>query len=201
MKKTIVAIALIVLIAGFFVAFSMPIQYDEEVVVYDWNPIKPQTLEPKTENTSKTGIAFIAITKTQDVIRKFPSLKNVTALELNVTASQPVRVTVGTVITLDDYTYTFDNVVFNDSSKFFNNRIPVKDTKADFLEIRNEGNTPVHITGNVKVFGEVVKTKYPYLSVGTLVVLTGLAILVYGTAAKPKRRIKNFRLGFSRLVT
>lgn len=80
--------------------------------------------------------------------------------------------------------------MFNDLSKFFNNRIPVKDTKADFLEIRKEWNAPVHITGNVKVFGETVKTKYPYLSVGTLVVLTGLAILVYGTAAKLKRRIK-----------
>ena len=185
MKKIVVAVALIVFIAGFFVAFSTSVQYVEEVVVYDWNPITPQTLEP----TSSTGLAFISITKTQDVVRKFPNLRNVTALELNIaTSPKPVRVIIGKLINPDPIHY--DNIIFNSLSTTFSEKIPTKGTVADFLEIRNEGNEPVNVSGNVKVIGEIVQNRHPYLSLGTMIVMVGLALIIYGIATKPKRRTK-----------
>lgn len=195
MRKTLVVIALITLIVGVFISFSLQSKYSEQVVAYDWT-IHPQVLAPPKEGSttsqnengsSTTGLAFISITKTQDVIKKFPKL-TVIALELNVTASQPVRVIVGRLIHSDPV--TFDHVIFNSSSITFSERITTKGTDADFLEIRNEGDTSVNVTGNVKVIGEVVHVRYPYMNIGTLIILSGLALLAYGIATKPKKRIK-----------
>ncbi|MEM3565288.1 MAG: hypothetical protein QXK47_00270 [Candidatus Bathyarchaeia archaeon] len=195
MRKTLVVIALITLSVGVFVSFSFQAQYSEQVVAYDWTIHPRELAPPKEENTipqnenefSTTGLAFISITKTQDVIKKFPKL-TVIALELNVTASQPVRVIVGRLIHSDPV--TFDHVIFNSSSTTFSESITTKGTEADFLEIRNEGDTSVNVMGNVKVIGEIVHAKYPYMNIGTLIFLSGLVLLVYGIAIKPKKRIK-----------
>lgn len=188
MRKTFVATALIILAVGISISFLIQVQSDEEVVADEWNPITPSVLDPQ----NATYLAFIERAKVYSG-EKFPKL-NITALELNISASNPVRVRIGKIIftELTQITGEFDltNVIFDNSKTRFTERIQINGTDVDFLEIKNEGTKSVNISGSIKTIGETVRTLCPYLNVGTSIVLTGLALLVYGLMAKPKKRFR-----------
>jgi hypothetical protein len=172
-RKVIVIVALMLLVVGVVLAFLIQESYNEEVVLDKWDPLTPSKLYPQ----NVTGWAFMALTS------------GGTFLELNMSASDAVRVRIGTV-TIDNVTgeEVWENLIFDHVGTYFNQRVAIVGTRADFLEIKNEGANTVNISGNVKKIGNVYKTFNSYSSLGTLAVLVGLASLIYGVLTKPKKR-------------
>jgi len=154
--------------------FSMQESRSEETVLDEWDPLTPSTLYPG----NVTGWAFMALTQ------------NGTFLELNISASGDVRVRIGVFLTADEVTgeIVWENLVFDHVGTRFTQRVAITGTDADFLEIKNEGAAPVNISGNIKKIGNTYRTYYPHASLGTLTVLAGLSLLLYGVFAKPRKR-------------
>lgn len=118
--------------------------------------------------------------------------------ELNVSASGTVRVRIGTPIYIA-YTgeIVLTNLIFDQVGTGFTQKVEVDKSDTYQVEIKNEGTTPVNISGNVfaKKIETIYQTFYPYLSLGTLVVLVGLASLIYGVLTKPKKGVRRFKSG------
>jgi hypothetical protein len=115
---------------------------------------------------------------------------NGTSLGLNITASNVVRVRIGTLGPNPSDEPIWQRLVFNDTGTRFIQRISIADTYANFLEIKNEGKDVVDISGDVEKIGDIRQTSYPYLGLGTLTAVFGLILLIYGVSAKPKRRFR-----------
>ena len=124
-----------------------------------------------------TGWAFMVLTE------------GGTFLELNISASDNVRVRVGNLIVNETSgEKTWENLIFDEYGTRFTQRIAINGTKADFLEIKNEGRTVVNISGNIKKLGNIYQTHNPYASLGILTVLSGASLLAIGLLIKPKKR-------------
>ena len=167
-------VALTLLIVGILLAFSIQESRCEETVFDTWDPLTPSTLYPG----NVTGWAFMALTQ------------NGTFLELNISASGDVRVTIGALTFFDEVTgrESWKNVIFSQTGDCFTQKVEIAGKNVDFLEIKNEGTAPVNISGNIKKTGNTYRTYYPYASLGTLTVLVGLSLLLYGLFAKPRKR-------------
>ena len=172
MRKAIAIVALMLLLTGIVLAISIQESHTEEGILDKWDHITPSTLYP----TNATGWAFML--KTSDG----------TSLELNITASDVVRVRVGTLGPNPSDEPIWQRLIFNDTGIRFTQRIAIADTYANFLEIKNEGTNVVNISGDIEKIGDIRQTSYPYLGLGTLAAVFGLILLVYGVSAKPKQR-------------
>jgi len=172
MKKATAILALLFFVTGIFLAFSIQETRIEETVIDEWNPITPSTLYPQ----NVTGWAFMALTP------------NGTYLELNISASDDVRVIIGTLIFYDETTgkEIWNNVIFNKTGTTFTHRVEIDGENVDFLEIKNEGVNPVNIYGSIRKIGNVSRQFYPYAGLGTLATLSGLIMLIYGILTKPR---------------
>lgn len=183
MRKAIVIVALILLLTGIVLAVSIQESYTEEGILDKWDPIKPSELYPMNQ----TGWAFMELTS------------DGTFLELNISASDVVRVRIGIVVPDVYGEPTLENVRFNDTGTRFTQRIAIAEINANFLEIKNEGTNVVNISGNIKKMGNIRRTSYPYLGLGTLAAVSGLILLIYGVSAKPKKRRFKGKSGTSTL--
>lgn len=172
-RKQLVVIALIFLIVGIVLAFSIQESYTKENTLDKWDPLTPSTLNPQ----NVTGWAFMALTP------------DGTFLKLNVTTSDTVRLRIGSM-TIDEVTgkEIWGNLIFDQVGTHFTQKVAIAGTSSKLLEIKNEGTTLVNISGNVKKIGNIYQTVYPYSGLGTLVVLVGLTSLIYGVLTKPKER-------------
>jgi hypothetical protein len=170
MEKAIVVVALILLLTGIVLAVSIRESRTEEGILDRWDPITPSKLYP----TNETGWGFM-INNTDG-----------TFLELNIVASDVVRVRVGTLAPAEEEIW--EKLVFNDTGTRFTQRIAIAETDANFLEINNEGANIVNISGDIKKIGNIRQTSYPYLGLGTSAAVFGLILLIYGVSAKPKKR-------------
>jgi hypothetical protein len=164
--------ALIFLTLGIVLAFSIQESLPEEITLDKWDPVTPSTLSPQNE----TGWAYTELTKGGSF------------LKLNVTASDEVRLIIGEPSYSATEEETWTNVIFNQSGTSFTQEVAIAGTAASFLEIDNEGTTPVNLSGNVKKIGNTYQTVYPYSSLGTLVILVGSILLIYGIFTLPKKR-------------
>lgn len=172
MRKAIAIVALILLLTGIVLAVSIQESRTEEGILDRWDPIKPSELYP----TNVTGWAFMAL-KPEG-----------TFLELNISASDVVRVRIGIVVPDPYGEPTLQKLAFNDTGTRFTQRITIAETDANFLEIKNEGTNVVNISGDIKKIGNIRRTSYPYLGLGTLAAVFGLILSIYGVSAKPKKR-------------
>jgi hypothetical protein len=165
--------ALILLALGIVLTFSIPESLPEEITLDKWDPVTPSTLSPQNE----TGWAYTELTQGGSF------------LNLNVTASDEVRLIIGDP-SYDNATgeETWTNVIFNQVGTSFTQEVSIAGTAASFLEIDNEGTTPVNLSGNVKKIGNVYQTVYPYSSLGILVILVGSILLIYGILTLPRKR-------------
>lgn len=170
MRKAIVIVALILLLTGIVLAVSNQESRTEEGILARWDPITPSKLYP----TNVTGWSFMGLTS------------DGTFLELNINASDVVRVMIGTLAPTEEETW--ERLLFNDTGTRFTQRITIAETDANFLEIKNEGTNIVNISGDIKKIGNIRKTSYPYLGLGTLAAVFGLILLIYGGSAKPKKK-------------
>jgi hypothetical protein len=173
MRKAIVIAALILLLAGIVSAVSIQESHTEEGVLDTWDPIIPSELPRNNE----TGWAFMR-TETS----------NATFLELNITASDVVRVRIGIIILSEGEQEFWAKLVFDDTGTHFAERVAIAGTGADFLGIKNEGEDNVTLSGDINKIGNRSQPVYPYLGLGTSVTIFGLILLVYGVSAKPKKR-------------
>ena len=173
MRKAIVIVALILLLTGIVLAVSIQESHTEESILDRWDPITPSKLYP----TNVTGWAFMLTSKS-----------NGTFLELNINASDVVRVIIGILIADVSGEPIWAKLIFNDTGTRFTQRITIAETNANFLEIKNEGTKIVNISGDIKKIGNIRQTLYPYLGLGTLATVFGLILLIYGVSAKPKKR-------------
>ncbi|MGB9853300.1 MAG: hypothetical protein ACPLRY_00615 [Candidatus Bathyarchaeales archaeon] len=172
-KKVIVMLASVLIIGGVFLAFSIQEAHTEEGVIDEWDPIKPSILHPQ----NITGWAFMV---------KIP---NGTFLQLNISASDVVRVRIGTLTTNATGGTVFKDLLFDNLGTRFTQRVSIAGIGSNsYLEIKNEGGRPVNISGNIKKIGDIQKTSNPYLGLGTLTAFLGLVLLIYGILAKPKKR-------------
>jgi hypothetical protein len=126
---------------------------------------------------NETGWAFM---------RTEPS--NATFLELNITASDVVRVRIGIIMLGAGEQEIWTILVFNDTGTRFAERVAIAGTGADFLGIKNEGTDNVTLSGDIKKIGNRSQPVYPYSGLGTLAAIVGLILLIYGVSAKPKKR-------------
>lgn len=178
MKKAIVTVALMLLFAGIILAVVVQEQRVEEETLDKWDPIHPSTLYPR----NSTGWAFMA--KTSEG----------TFLELNISASDFVRVRVGIITNYDETTketYWKTPLLFDNVGTSFDQRISINGTNPSyFLEIKNESEETVTILGSIKKLGNVSKTYYPYSGLGTLMALVSFALLIYALTVKSKKRLR-----------
>ena len=172
MRKAIVIVALILLLTGIVLAVSIQESRTEEGILDRWDPITPSKLYP----TNATGWAFMELTS------------DGTFLELNVSASDVVRVRIGNLIANVSGEPTWAKLIFNDTGTNFTQRITIAEPYANFLEIKNEGTNIVNISGDIKKIGNIRRTFHPHSGLGTLAALFGLILLIYGVSAKPKKR-------------
>jgi hypothetical protein len=174
-RKAIVVSALVFLMVGILLRFSILQSRCEEIVLDEWDPLTPSTLYPG----NVTGWAFMVLTQ------------DGTFLELNISASGDVRVRIGAP-TFNEVTGELEwkNLIFDHVGTRFTQRVAIAGTEADFLEIKNEGAVPVNISGNIKKIGNTYRTYYPHASLGALTVLVGLSLLLYGVFAKPGKKRK-----------
>lgn len=174
MRKAIVIVALILLLAGIVSAVSIQESHTEEGILDRWDPITPSKLYPANE----TGWAFMRTSKS-----------NGTFLELNITASDVVRVRIGFIFAGIGGEETWTKLVFNVTGTRFTQKVEIIGTGADFLGIKNEWqNKTISLSGDIKKIGNIRQTSYPYLGLGTLAAVFGLILLIYGVSAKPKKR-------------
>ena len=172
MGKAIVVVALILLLTGIVLAVSIQESHTEESILDRWDPITPSKLYP----TNETGWGFMI------------NASDGTFLELDIVASDVVRVRIGIIAPNVYGEETWPKLVFNDTGTRFTQRITIAETDANFLEINNEGTNIVNISGDIKKIGNIRQTLYPYLGLGTLAAVFGLILLIYGVSAKPKKR-------------
>ncbi len=167
--------ALIFLTMGIVLAtFSKQESYTEENTLNHWNLKGPSTLNPN-------GLATTWALEMQDG----------SYFELNVSASDNVRVRIGIPTTNQGTTeIVLRNVIFDQVGTRFTQEVAVSESSTYQVEIRNVGTTPVNIWGNVSAKKIVIiyQLVYPYSSLATLVLLGGLASLIYGVLTEPKKR-------------
>jgi hypothetical protein len=101
MRKAIVTVALILLLAGIVFAVSIQESHTKESVLDKWDPITPSQLYP----TNVTGWYFM--------LNKSIG----TFLELNINASDVVRVIIGDLAAVEEE-FWYD-LVFNDTGTHF----------------------------------------------------------------------------------
>jgi hypothetical protein len=178
--------ALILLTLGIVLAYSHPESLPEEVTLDKWDPVTPSTLSAQNQ----TGWDFTALTQGGSF------------LKLNVTASDNVALMIGE-LTENNVTgdQTWNNLVFNQVGTRFAQDVSINGTRASFLEIDNNGTTPVNLSGNVTKIGTINQTVYPFSLLGTLIALAGFILLIYGTVTRPgpgrkhakKKTVKTWR--------
>lgn len=194
MKKFVVIIALLILILGVISLLISETRLEEQVID-EWNPIIPSTLD----SHNSTGWFFIRRPLGNNTrFRQLFEQGEISELflELNATASDPVRVRIGRIIyNASSGTVYLVNATFNEKGTNITERIEIEideyiRANADFiyLEITNEEVNPVSIAGDVKLRGEMPNVFYPFYGFGTLMCLVGFSLAVYGLLAKPKRK-------------
>lgn len=169
--------ALILLIMGIVLAtFSIQKSYTEENTVAEWDVSTPlSTLTPLTPNN----------------LTAWAPMQEGSFFELNVSASDTVRVRIGNVTFADTGEEVWVYLLFDQVGTRFAQKATINETGTSYLvEIKNEGTTPVHIAGNVFLKNTVVKYEaiYPYPSSATLMLLVGLTLLIYAVLTNPKKR-------------
>jgi len=177
---------LILLTAGIVLAYSHPESLPEQVTLDKWDPVTPSTLSAQNQ----TGWDFTELTQGGSF------------LKLNVTTSDSVALMIGE-LTYNNVTgdQTWNNLIFNQVGMHFVQDVAINGTGASFLEIDNNGTTPVNISGNVTKIGTVNHAVYPYSLLGTLVALAGFILLIYGVVTRPgpgrkhakKKTVKTWR--------
>ena len=97
-----------------------------------------------------------------------------------------MRVIIGTLIFYDETAgkEIWTNVIFNKTGTTFTQKVEIAGKNVDFLEIKNEGTSPVNIYGSIRKIGNVSRQSYPYAGLGTLATLSGLIMLIYGIFAE-----------------
>jgi|GEM_PF-2047226 hypothetical protein len=185
MNKKIAVLALLIILNGTILA-AYPSEVIREEVIDEWNPIRPPTLNPYSMPENATGWAFTILKPGGNF------------LEFNVTASAPVRIRVGLYGYNESGKPSWLKLLLDHVDTYFTGRIPINESEANFLEIRNEKEFPVSISGSVRKIGFVNRTMYPYSGLGTMIILLGSAFLIYGIASRPKReRLKARRIKIS----
>jgi hypothetical protein len=109
--------------------------------------------------------------------------------EFNLSASDAVRVKVGTPV-YDELMLKIitKDPIFNQVGTRFVQEIKIPKNGTYQVEIVNEGTAPVIISGFVYAKKLTRQTFYPYSSQGTILMLAGMASLIYGAFSKPKKR-------------
>jgi hypothetical protein len=177
-RKTLVIMALAFFIVGIvLVAFSIQESYTEEKTLDKWDNIWSSTLNPHLADAPDPSWTL--------------EIQEGSFFELNVSASDAVRVRIGTPYYDNDtgLEVSFD-AIFDQVGTRFTQKVAVGAKGYCTVEIKNEGTTPVSIWGNVlaKKIVTIYQTTYPYTPLATPVVLVGLTPLIYGVLTKPKKR-------------
>ncbi len=161
---------MILLTLGIVLTYSHPESLPEQITLDKWDPLTPSTLSPQNQ----TGWDYTELTQ------------GGTFLKLNVTASDNVTLMIGEPI-YNNVTgeETWANLIFNQIGTRFTQEVAIAGTRASFLEIMNNGTTPVTISGNVTKLGNINQTVYPYSLFGVLVALAGFILLIYGIVTRP----------------
>lgn len=155
--------------------FPMVEIHSEEVIINEWNLNREQYRVINPSN------------KTFWVLE----MKEEDFFEFDISSSDAVKVEVGTpaydelmlqIITKDP--------IFTHVGKRFIQEVEIPKNGTYQVEIANEGTVPVIISGFVYAKKLVVtrRTFYPYSSQGTLLILAGLASLIYGVVSKSKKK-------------
>ncbi|MEM3161365.1 MAG: hypothetical protein QW056_00045 [Candidatus Bathyarchaeia archaeon] len=210
MRKGLLIFASIIFVFGFILVISLRETRIEEAVIDEWNPISPSKLYPRWNYDANefniTGYAFMSRARGDPEKRVFLESGTILELflELNISASDVVRVRVGSISPIDNFDEYYSlqaapkysmTAIFDEYGTSFRNRVRVDGTDADFLDIINDGTIPVEVSGSVKLVGRMPKTSYPLLGPGILACLLGFLLLLYCIFSKPKRKFRRRRIG------
>lgn len=167
--------ALAFLIAGtVLAAFSIQESHTDENILDTWNLNGSSALDPQAPGPSWAL-----------------EMPEGSFFELNISASNTLRLRIGTLVHNEDTGEDFlTNLVFDQIGTRFIQQVVAGGNNTYQVEIKNEGTSLVSIWGNILAKKAVVtyQTVYPYASLGTLAVLTGSASMIYGFLTKPKKR-------------
>ncbi|MEM3629238.1 MAG: hypothetical protein QXQ94_10895 [Candidatus Bathyarchaeia archaeon] len=176
MRKEIVIAGLVFLFAALTLTFVIYERRVVEVVVDAWDPVSPSLLYPYPENF--TGWSFMTLSESGDF------------LELNISASDSVRVLIGKLTGYNETTRElfWENIVFNDTGKVFNQRVEISEKSVNFLVIINEGISPITLSGSVKKIEYKNVIFHPYSNLAIPATMLGLSLLIFGLVAKAHKR-------------
>jgi hypothetical protein len=175
-RKAVVAIALAFLIAGtVLAASSIRESHTKENILDTWDLNGSSALDPQAPGPSWAL-----------------EMPDGSFFELNISASNTLRLRIGTLVHNEDSGEDLlTNLLFDQVGTRFIQEVGVGVNDTYQVEIKNEGTSVVSIWGNILAKKAVVtyQTVYPYVSLGTLVLLTGSASMIYGLFTKPKKRV------------
>ncbi len=171
MRKTIVAMGLLLLIAG-FVALLFPAEepYQETLQIDEWSVasriLAPFARTPAYGRLMKPDWYFQLDLSSNDTVQLIVSISSSVTLE-----KVPIFIRTGTN---------------------FNQQVVTPNTGTYWIDIENETPSPVSLDGNV-IANQVETTYrnlYPYALPGYFIVVAGAGILIFGIFKKPKRLSK-----------
>ncbi len=171
MRKAIVAIGLLLLIAG-FVALLFPAEepYPETLQIDEWSVasriLAPFARTPAFGRLMKPNWYFQLDISSNDTVQLIVSISSSVTQD-----KDPIRVLTGTN---------------------FNQQVVTPYTGTYWIDIENETPSPVSLDGNVIVnqVETMYHNVYPYALPGYLIVVAGAGILIFGIFKKPKRLSK-----------
>lgn len=174
-RKLIVAVSLILFIAGTVLAAYSVRESRIEVNIFDrWDHVEPLTLDPQNLGP-----------------RWALKMPDGSFFELNISASNALRLRIGTLVYNEDNGEDLlTNLIFDQIGTRFVQEIAAGGNNTYQVEIKNEGISLVNVWGSVlaKKTSIIYSTAYPYASLGAFAVVTGSASMIYGILSKPKRR-------------
>jgi hypothetical protein len=108
--------------------------------------------------------------------------------ELNVSASQPVRLTVSSIQRFGGSPMM--SPFFDKTSASFKEWVRIGSTGTYQIDIINEGTSDVNLQGNViaKMNRTEYERLYPYATLGTLIASTGLPVFIFGILSKRRKK-------------
>jgi hypothetical protein len=173
-RKSVVIVGFFILIIG-IVSAAFPTQkpHNEEQLLGS-HSFGPLTIRPEDPGPS-WGL----------------DMREGTFFELDLSASDTIRVQIGTPTATSPSGYMLTNIIFDQAATNFFQNVTVASDSTYQVQITDGAATPVTVSGNVtaKSILTTYQTLYPYSSYGTLVALGGLASLTFGILSRPKKRV------------
>jgi hypothetical protein len=178
-RKILVAIGMIVLIAG--TALALVYVEEPQTVVLDvdtWD-VWPTTLNPPPDEWHRTFWGIL--------------MQRSWWFQLNFSSSATIRVTISILQGGGEAQWMIP--IFDQVGTSFTHKVVTGDIGTYQVDIKNEGTTAVDVSGKITAREEATQSQtiHPYAIPGTFTALAGAALLIFGVLGKRGNRSRSVK--------